>query len=183
MKSYDYPNFGHFVTKSLCFSRNFRKLQKIPRTFMSMFLALNLSQNLLTLTFYGTWSSWKFTLLNWSEFSTFSYTFILSEFSTFSYTFVTFVFGCVVVEFCFWVTYFYYFEQWWLSSIIPQIFILLKSLHTVWYKCAVSRSQPCISRYYRPCGSFYIFATGGCYAGSLPLLGSRLSISHWRTRT
>ena len=97
--------------------------------------------------------------------------------------FVTFVFGCVVVEFRFWVTYFYYFEQWWLSSIIPQIFILLKSLHTVWYKCAVSRSQPCISRYYRPCGSFYIFATGGCYAGSLPLLGSRLSISHWRTRT
>ena len=47
----------------------------------------------------------------------------------------------------------------------------------------MSRSQPCISRYYRPCGSFYIFATWGCYAGSLRLLGSRFSISHWRTRT
>ena len=81
------------------------------------------------------------------------------------------------------VAYFYYIEGWCLNFIISELYVSKKSLYTVWYQCATSSSQPGISRYYRPCSSFYIFATGGCYVGTLPPLGSRLSISLWLTRT
>ena len=182
------------MASSSVLSRNFLVLSEPPRSMVSrnfwksvkgeVFVQIDVWGYLVTKKFHGIQlrigqrSQCVFVILSWSFFNHF----LLKTLLGYDSQFIA-LWRVVWLIFCFRIACFYYFEQWWLISIVSQLCVLNKSLYAVWYKCAVSRSQPCISRYYRPCGSFYIFATGGCYAGSLPLLGSCLSISHWRTRT